>query len=145
MTIKQKKDFLRAYKTLKKEEKTIREEIAALEVAAISASANIGDGMPHSHEPKGLEEYAAKKDTLERKLKAILWRCINQQILIEISINNLENATERILLRQRYLLLKGWDEIADFTGYSRRQTLYIHGAALEHLEVVRRSFDEEAD
>ncbi len=142
MTIKAKKEFLRRYKVLRREEKTIREEIAALSVSAMSASAKIGDGMPHSHEPKGLEEYAARLDALERKLKAILWDCINQQILIEIAINGLENATERVIMRQRYILSKGWEEIADFTGYSRRQTLYLHGAALEHLEIPERSFDE---
>ncbi len=136
-TIKAKKDFLRTYRSLKREEKTIREEIAALELSAINISVGVGDGMPHSHDPKGLEEYIARKDQLERKLQGVLWECINQQILIEISINSLPNATERTILRQRYLLFKDWDIIADFVGYSRRQTLYIHGAALKNLEVVK--------
>ena len=143
ITIKAKKEFLRKYKSLKREEKTIREEIAALEISTMTASVGIGDGMPHSHEPKGLEEYAAKKDALVRKLQKVLWDCINQQILIEISINSLESATERTIVRQRYLLFKDWDTIADFVGYSRRQTLYIHGAALGHLEIAKRSFDED--
>lgn len=139
-TTKEKKEFLRTYKALRKEEKTIREEIAALEVATMSASVGMGDGLPHAHTPKGLEEYAAKKDQLERRLKAILWDCINQQILIEISINALESATERTILRRRYLLFKSWEEIADFVGYSRRQTLYIHVAALKNIEVVKHEF-----
>jgi len=142
MTSKQKKDFLRGYKSLRKEEKTIREEIAALEVATMSASVGMGDGMPHAHDPKGLEEYAARKDQLERKLQGVLWECINEQIRVEISINSLENSTERIIMRQRYILFKGWDEISEFVGYSRRQTLYLHGAALGHLEIPERSLDE---
>lgn len=143
MTIRQKKEFLRRYRSLRREERTIRDEIKALEISTMSASAEIGDGMPRSSEPRGLEEYAARKDILVRKLQSVLWECINQQILIEISINSLESATERTIIRQKYLLGKGWDAIAEFVGYSRRQTLYIHGAALEHLEIAERSMNEE--
>ena len=36
---------------------------------------------------------------------------------IEEAINKVQNVTLRLLLEQRYLLCKGWEDIAEFMGY----------------------------
>ena len=42
---------------------------------------------------------------------------INVRREIEEAINKVQNVTLRLLLEQRYLLCKGWEDIADFMGY----------------------------
>jgi DNA-directed RNA polymerase specialized sigma24 family protein len=51
---------------------------------------------------------------------------------IEDAIDGL-NPLERVLLRERYILGRDWEQVCDTIGYSWRQTHYLHTAALRKL------------
>lgn len=69
-----------------------------------------------------VESYCIKiadaKNEIERQLVVL----VEIKRDIEAAIANVRDITTRVLLEQRYLLCKGWENIAEFMGYDETYT-----------------------
>ena len=78
----------------------------------------------------GKQKYQEQKKENRKKERSNRKR--NPQI-IESEIENMDNATERTLLRYRYIRGYTWEKIAAELGYSWRQAHNIHRSALQNF------------
>ena len=62
------------------------------------------------------------------------------ELKLEISrrIDRCDEQIHSIILRERYLNYKSWEEIATFLKYDRRHILRLHGSALRDFEKTNR-------
>ena len=72
---------------------------------------------------------------LEEEINADIERMLNLKKIIRDSINQVEDANEKLLLRCRYLNFMTWDEICFEMKYSIRTVHRIHQAALDNFVV----------
>ena len=86
---------------------------------------NIQEGKTKTAEDRIIEyvEYAKKIDDLIDKLVKLKMEAVKK-------IEKIEDGTHRILLTERYINNKEWDEVAKSLGYEQRYTLKIHNDAL---------------
>lgn len=129
-----KKLFLKSYLRDKLAVIRIEEQLAELRASKISPSL-ISDGMPHGTSLSDLSDYAAKVDELERELIRKRYDRICSFQRVQTAIEAVEDEAEKDLLTYRYLRGMKWEEIAVKMGYSWRKIHYLHGDALEHLEI----------
>ena len=129
-----KKLFLKSYLRDKQVVIRIEEQLAELRASKISPSL-ISDGMPHGTSLSDLSDYAAKVDELERELTQKRYDRICSFQRVQSAIEAVEDEAEKDLLTYRYLRGMKWEEIAVKMGYSWRKIHYLHGDALEHLEI----------
>ena len=130
----EKKAFLRQYQQCVKAEKSIEDEIEKLRSSVI-LPANVMDGMPHGTNKSDLSAYAAKLDTLFRKLQAELDRKWETRKAIINAIEEMEDETEKLVLKFRYINGWKWERIANMEFYSYQHVHKIHKKALEHLKI----------
>lgn len=129
-----KKLFLKSYLRDKQAVIRIEEQLAELRASKISPSL-VSDGMPHGTSLSDLSDYAAKVDELERELIQKRYDRICSFQRVQSAIEAVEDEAEKDLLTYRYLRGMKWEEIAVKMGYSWRKIHYLHGDALEHLEI----------
>ena len=134
--IEQKKEYLRSYRKIRAEAEAIQESINELRLNKMSPSLGAQDGMPRGNGSSDLSGYAARLDELERKLQEKHDTAVHLMGEITTSIDAMENATERALLRLRYICGYTWERIAVELGYSWRQVHYIHGKALQNFRKI---------
>lgn len=134
MDNEKKKKYLNQYRGSVRAQKAIIEEITQLRADAMLPSLNM-DGMPKGSGQSDLSSYIAKRDELIKKLEDEMKRKIDLQREITERINRLENDTEAVVLRLRYIHCLKWEEIALKIGYEYRNVLYIHGRALRDLKI----------
>lgn len=70
---------------------------------------------------------------LEREINESVNKLVDLQKEILRQIENVEKSIERTVLIERYINVREWEEVARIVGYTERQTLNIHGNALEHF------------
>ena len=127
------KKRLRMYKHIKKEYYQIQQQIVELENALYSPRVQHLTGMPSAHGPSD-----ATENMIDEHKKLIdRYRCIQaelaaEQLAIEEAIQVL-GPVARMLIRAHYIDGMSWPDVADFIGYSERQTHRLHGAALIEL------------
>ncbi len=133
MTIEEKKEYLKSYQRLKKELRSLDEEIQCLRLDQI-LSGRVLDGMPKGSGGTGdLSGYAAKLDELGQRLKEKAAGLIQRQEAIEAGIDEMGNPVEKALLRNKYLCGLTWEQVAVEMGYSWRQVHNIHSRALQNF------------
>ena len=87
-----------------------------------------------------LEIYCIKIADAEADIKRQLNELVTIKKEISDVVNSLEDYSHRILLEQRYLLCKSWEDIANFMGYSIRYITYrLHTEALEYVRLHIKS------
>lgn len=133
MTIDEKKEYLKSYRKIGRELRSLSEEINQLRLAQIMPGI-VSDGLPKSSGGSDLSGYAARLDELERKLREKAAELYKRQTEIEADISAMEDANERTVLRNYYLCGMPWERVAGEMGYSWRQIHRIHGEALIHFE-----------
>lgn len=72
------------------------------------------------------EGYSVKVKRLERKLKCKLDELMDERERLEEYIENIDNATIRMILRLRYINGLGWNQIGKELRYSERQVRRKH-------------------
>lgn len=77
-------------------------------------SALLGGGGGYSSR---VETYCIKIADAQAEIERQRDELISVRREIEEAINKVQNVTLRLLLEQRYLLCKGWEDIAEFMGY----------------------------
>lgn len=133
MTIEEKKEYLKSYRKIGRELRSLSEEINQLRLSQIMPGI-VSDGLPKSSGGSDLSGYAARLDELERKLREKAAELYKRQTEIEANISAMKDANERTVLRNYYLCGMPWERVAGEMGYSWRQIHRIHGEALIHFE-----------
>lgn len=128
------KTYLSGYGETVKHIKLLEQEIKHLQAVKTSLSSHVYDGMPRGRGVRrDLSDYVARLDRLEERLTEEKERLAVQLEELTAKINSFPAAheEERLILHLRYIRGLDWYEIGEQVGYSRRQVLRIHGAALE--------------
>ena len=125
---------MRNYRALKRELKQIEERLTAVETALYSPKIQKLTGMPAggSHEGSALEAMATSHMELRDHYARKMGELAAELLVIENAIDAL-SATERTLLRFRYIEGLTWEEVCVAMSYSWRQTHNLHSKALEAL------------
>lgn len=129
-----KKEYLRRYHAAVLAEKAIQQEIDELRMDKMYPML-IQDGMPHGSSCGDLSEYAAQLDGLLADLKEQMEKRISIRREITQKIEQMQDETEKTVLRLRYIHWLRWEQIAERMGYSLRNITKIHGKALAHFEI----------
>lgn len=131
-----KKEYLRRYGDAVRAEEQLKEEIRQLRLDTMMPAV-VNDGMPHgSSSGSDLSGYVAKVDAMIEDLKQQMEARINIRREIIEKIEEMENETEKLILRYRYIHLLKWEEIAVKMDYSWKQVHRIHGNALNHFKMT---------
>lgn len=132
-----KKQYLMQYRDALRAEKQIEEEITQLRLDTMMPAV-VNDGMPHGSGGCGdLSGYAAAMDRLMDDLKGQLEKRIAIRREITERIETMQNETEKLVLKLRYIHLSKWTEIADRMCISERHAKRLHGNALIHFKIIR--------
>lgn len=129
-----KKEYLKLYKQAVLAAKLIGEEIEQLRMDKMHPSAHF-DGMPRSNNFSDLSEYAAMLDKKIREQQEARYRRITIYSDIVARIEEMEDETQRNLLRLKYIHCKTWEEVCEEVGYSNRQIHNIHKKALQNFQI----------
>ena len=111
------------------------EQIAALHDLATKATVTFSD-MPRNHN-KGkskIEDAIIKIMELEDEINHDIDKLVDLKTDITHLIKNLDSHEYQIILEQRYLCFKSWEQISVDLGYSIQHTFRLHDAALTDLE-----------
>lgn len=130
-----KKEYLRKYLEAKRMQEVLEREIDELRLDRMIPGSPAQDGMPRGSGGDDLSGYAARLDELDRKLREQLERKIQIRAEITERIDAMENETESLLLRLRYVHGLKWEEVAVKMEYSWRAVHKIHSKALEHFKI----------
>ena len=133
MTIDEKKEYLKSYRKIGRELRSLSEEIRQLRDAWVLPSI-VADGLPKSNGGSDLSGYAARLDELEHKLREKVAELYKRQTEIEANISAMKDANERTVLRNYYLCGMTWERVAVEMGYSWQYIHKIHGRALQNFE-----------
>lgn len=127
------KERLKQCQALKREIRQLRERIQELQYTAGSPASPALSGKPIHHGGASTVEtevlrMAALMDLYNEKLSTLL----AEQKAIEDAIESLP-ATERCLMRARYIEGEKWEDVCVEIGYSWQQTHRIHARALKAI------------
>lgn len=128
----EKKEYLNGYRDAIRAEKEIEEEIEQLRMDKMHPSI-IQDGMPHAAGGGDLSTYAAKVEELMEELRKQMEERIQLRKEIVTRIEEMEDETEKLILRYRYIHMLKWEEIAVKMDYSWRGIHKVHGRALKNF------------
>lgn len=131
----EKKKYLRQYGCALRAERAIEEEIQQVRLDKMFP-ALVQDGMPHgSGVNSDLSDFVVKVDELLADLKKQAERRITLRREISRKIEQMDDETEKLVLRLRYIQLLKWEEIAVRMDYTYRNVTKIHGKALQNFEM----------
>lgn len=130
-----KKDYLWKYQIALKKQRAIEEEIRELRLGRMVPSL-IQDGMPHSSGSGDLSGFVAKLDELKSELIRQAQKCIDTRREIVGKIEEMQDETEKLLLRYRYIRGLKWEDIALKMDYSWKQVHRIHAKALKNFKMT---------
>lgn len=129
-----KKEYLKRYHSAVLAEKAIQQEIDELRMDKMYPML-IQDGMPHGSSCMDLSEYAAQLDELLTELKDQMEKRIRIRRKITWEIEQMQNETEKTVLRLRYIHWLRWEQITDRMGYGWTHVHRIHGRALTNFKM----------
>lgn len=129
------KEYLRQAYRIDQRINSKLEQIAALHDLATKATVTYSD-MPKSPNRSGakIEDAITKIMDLEDEINRDIDKLVDLKTDITHLIKNLDSHEHQIILEQRYLCFKSWEQIAVDMGYSIQHTFRLHDAALTELE-----------
>lgn len=127
------KERLRRYIWLKQECRQLEAYLERTMRDMASVSSPRLTGMPHSNDPKGLDEIVVRYDEIVRKYEQRLKLYTKETLAIEKSIDQLEDPRLRLLLRYKYIDGLKFETIADLMHYDVRWIHVLHGRALQEI------------
>lgn len=127
------------YRMLLREVQQLRYQLDTLEASLYSPKGQRFTSMPHAaSDPKKTMEDAVAGHL---KLRDFYFerRAVKEaeQLRIEKAIDSLEDAAQRVIMRDRYIFGHSWRKVCDTMrsqGYSERQVFRLHGFALLNLK-----------
>lgn len=135
MTNQEKKKYLLQYRGLEGEIDRLIEELGEQRAKAQKMTAAYSD-LPKG-QPAGdsLARAVERMIELEEKLNARINKQVDLRMEIERGIEAVNNPKLRIILRDRYIEGKTWDDIAERMHYAKRHIIRLHGYALSQLQI----------
>lgn len=111
------------------------ERIQAYESLATNISSTIS-GMPGSGNRNihKMENLLVKVADLQNEVQEELEQLIDMKVEITHLINKLENREQQLILEQRYLCMKTWEQIAVDLGYHSRHVRRLRDEAIDRLD-----------
>lgn len=131
-----KKEYLRQYLRAKRAQVMLEQEINELRLDRMIPGSPAQDGMPHGSGGGDLSGYAARLDDLDQKLRTQMYKKIQIRAEITERIDAMENETESLLLRLRYIHGLKWEEVAVKMDYSWKQIHRLHSKALNNFKMT---------
>lgn len=130
------KERLRRYIWLKQECRQLQAYLDGIMEDMSTVTSPRLTGMPHSKEPKGLDEIIVKYDEIVSKYERRLIVYLRETQSIEKAVSGVEDPRYRLLLRYRYIDGLKWDTIADLMHYEVSSLHKMHGQALRELRNI---------
>lgn len=131
------KERLRRYIWLKQECRQLQAYLDGIMEDMSTVTSPRLTGMPHSNEPKGLDEIVVKYDEIVYKYERRLIVYLRETQAIEKAVSAVEDPRYRLLLRYRYIDGLKWDTIADLMHYEVSSLYKMHGQALRELRNIQ--------
>ncbi len=136
----EKADF-KNYRMLLWEVQQLSEQLAVLESSLYSPKGQRFTSTPSASGGKGstMDGAVARHMRLEKLYRDELADKEAKQLAIEQAIQSLENAPERVIMREHYINGKKWPAVIremQKQGYSERTVFRLHGFALQKLREV---------
>ncbi|WP_350343241.1 DUF1492 domain-containing protein [Proteinivorax tanatarense] len=116
------------------------EQLDTLRALAAKVGANLteekvsGGNNIKSH----VENTVAKIVDLENEINEDIDRLVDVKAEITGTINQVDDPISQIILEQRYINGKGWDEVAREIGFDIRTAFRAHGKALKEIEKIKK-------
>ena len=128
------KDYLNQAHRLDQRINSKLEQIASLHDLATKAAVTYSDMPRNPNKGKSrIEECIMKIMELEEEINRDIDRLVDLKTDITHLIKKLDSHEYQILLEQRYLCFKSWEQISVDLGYSIQHTFRLHETALEEL------------
>ncbi len=136
MTVEEKKIILKDYKHIANRVDSLNRQLARWRSYAYSLTSAMGAGAKGSSSYK-LETAMDRITEIEQELYCNISELAELEHRIKDAISHLRHRVCRDILTVRYIEgLTDWDIIADQVGYSRKQTVRLHGRALQEIEFL---------
>lgn len=128
------KERLRQYSAIKKEIRSIRQQLEEVAAEMYAPKKIRLTGLPNQNGANNeqIERLILKQEKLIKNYYQQLSKLTDERTAIEQSLTELP-PTERTVLRCHYLDGKTWEEVCLVVGYSWRQIHRIHSSALQRL------------
>ena len=129
------KEELMQYGSIELEVKQLKERIEYLEEKKTSIKSQVITDMPVGGGEEGADILTLITKIEDSQIKLIQKQSKLVDIMesIENTIDRLEDSTERIILRSRYLQCKKWEQICVELNYSWRQIHRLHSNILKKI------------
>ena len=130
------KEFLEQVRYVDRAIDSKLEQVQKLREETTKATLVVSD-MPRSSSPnpQRLEDTILKIIDLEHEINRDIDRLVDMKKGTRVSINDMANPDERLVLELRYLCYKTWPEITDEMGCGESNIYRIHGLALSNFRV----------
>lgn len=127
------KEYLQQARTLDLLINAKQDELYALRLTATSVSSpHLGDKVK-SRGINNAMQIVEKIIALQDVINAEIDQLIDLKAQIHNRIEKLSDPYEKLILIERYLNNKSWEEISKLIHYEERNTQYLHGKALQHF------------
>ena len=113
---------------------SLKEQIEELDTIIKGGAIQYGDRVQNSS--AGKEGLHCKLIDMKIQLNEIIKEKIEEVMFFNITINKIEKESYQAVLRNRYILCKGWSQIAKEMNYSDKHVFKIHGNALKEFDNV---------
>ena len=113
------------------------EYLESLKLLTMKVTASYSQDKPEKRQPGKscrMEEALVKVIDLENEVTADIDRLIDLKREIGGYIRELEDPRYRLILENRYLNNKSWEEVTEIFGYDKRWIYRIHNEALKEIE-----------
>lgn len=107
-----------------------------LRSTALKATTMSPDGVHTSTISDPTSDLGIKLDQYSEEINHRVEELVDLKRLVSKQIDQLDKWTHRMVLRERYIHLKKWEEIAVEQNYSYRQTTRLHGEALIEFDKI---------
>lgn len=128
------KEYLKQYAELDAEINCKLEQLAKLRALSTSIPAPSGGGSSGSPSDR-TGRITEKIVDLENEINAKIDRLVDLQKEIEEIIEAVEDSRYRIILTERYINRKKWEDIADILHIDLRWLYVLHGRALNEIKI----------
>ena len=133
------KEYLQQYRQIDGEITSINEDILRLRELATQTTSGNMTGMPSGTSDKTEASYAEivqKIIVMEQRRNRRIMELLSLKHQIECAINAVQDIRYRTLLRDKYINGLTLEQIAVNIDKSWRQTIRIHGRALQNVKII---------
>lgn len=128
------KIYLKKYASMKLRYDDLQEELLLIRQKATRATSRMtAERVSGTTMKDGMANAAIKAVEAEKKLVRTvqaLWLCLSHRVDV---IEQMENEWERVILTERYIKGREWEEILPRIPYERSAMYKLHGKALNHF------------